>query len=377
MQTLTLIFLITLIVVTLICAFLFFHIMGLRERNREEDVDAQSGIIDHVTQIEKVISDKHHSNIRMLLQQITELSDRVDTKLSRSSEQVVSSLQKQSSHHMNVIQELTEKMTRFDETNKNIMGFAEQLQSLQDILKNPKQRGILGEYYLETTLKNVLPPRSYAMQYAFPDGSIVDAVVHVRDKMIPIDSKFSLENYNRILDAKDPSERERLEKAFKNDLKLRIDETSKYILPEHGTLDFAFMFIPHEAIYYDLLVNEIGAMKVNTQDLIEYAFSKNVLIVSPTSFLAFLQTVLHGLKALQIEEHAKEIQKRVGELARHLSAYESYHDKLGKNLSTVVNHYNAGSKEFKKIEKDVTRITGENSTLVLDIDAVSKPEVVV
>jgi len=376
MQTLTLILLITLVAITLICAFLIFHVMGLRKRAQENHVRAQSGIIDHVTQVEKIISEKHHGNVRMLLQQITELSDRVDSKLSRSSEQVVNSLQKQSSHHMNVIQELTEKMTRFDETGKHIASFAQQLQSLQDILKNPKQRGILGEYYLETTLKNVLPPNSYAMQYGFPNGSIVDAVVHVRDKMIPIDSKFSLENYNRILDASDPSERERLEKAFKSDLKLRIDETSKYILPEHGTLEFAFMFIPHEAIYYDLLVNEIGAVKVNTQDLIEYAFKKNVLIVSPTSFLAFLQTVLHGLRSLQIEEHAKEIQKRVGELSRHLAAYESYHDKMGKNLSTVVNQYNAGSKEFKKIDKDVTRITGEETLLTLDVDIVSKPELV-
>ncbi|MFT7557987.1 MAG: DNA recombination protein RmuC [Planctomycetota bacterium] len=297
--------------------------------------------------------------LQLLLQQMNELTRTVDQKLGDSHQTMHESLKHQSTESLRAIQDVTERLVRLDETNKQVISFADQLQSLQDILKNPKQRGILGEYYLETTLKNVLPPNGYRMQYPFPDGSIVDAVVFVKDKIIPIDSKFSLENYNRLSVAKDPSERDRLEKLFKADLKMRIDETSKYIQPANNTMDFAFMFIPHEAIYYDLLIAEIGGIKINTQDLIEYAFKKSVLIVSPTSFLAFLQTVLQGLRALQIEESAKEIQKRVGELGRHLSAYESYHEKLGKNLSTTVNHFNASTKEFKKIDKDMLRITGE------------------
>jgi DNA recombination protein RmuC len=197
------------------------------------------------------------------------------------------------------------------------------------------------------------------MQYGFPDGTIVDAVVFVKDKVIPIDSKFSLENYTRLAESNNDLERSALEKTFKQDIKNRIDETSKYIQPDNGTMDFAFMFIPHEAIYYDILVAQIGGLKINTQDLIEYAFKKKVLIVSPTSFLAFLQTVLQGLRALQIEESAKEIQKRVGELGKHLQAHESYMQKLGGTLGTTVNHYNLAYKEFKKVDKDVIRITGE------------------
>ena len=270
------------------------------------------------------------------------------------------SLKHQSTESIKIIRDVTERLTQLDETNKQVVSFADQLQSLQDILKNPKQRGVLGEYYLETVLKNVLPPKTYQMQYGFSNGEIVDAVVFVKEKVIPIDSKFSLENYNRLSQAKEKAEQDRLEKEFKNDLKKRIDETSKYIRPQENTMDFAFMFIPHEAIYYDLLVNEIGAVKVNTQDLIEYAFKKNVLIVSPTSFLAFLQTVLQGLKALQIEESAKEIQKRVGELGNHIQKYETYMTKLGNTLGTAVNHYNTAHKELKKVDKDVTRITGES-----------------
>jgi DNA recombination protein RmuC len=236
-------------------------------------------------------------------------------------------------------------------------------------LKNPKQRGILGEYYLETLLKNVMPASSYEMQYKFSDGTIVDAAVFVKDKIIPIDSKFSLENYNRISEATGPV-REQYEKAFVNDLKNRIVETSKYIQPEQNTMDFAFMFIPHEAIYYDLIINKIGSITDDTENLIQRAASKyKVIIVSPTSFLAYLQTVLQGLKAMQIEESAKDIVKRVEELGKHLKAYDEHYTKLGNSLGTVVNHYNNASKELKKVDKDVVRITGMSpniETLSLD-----------
>ncbi|MCX6718896.1 MAG: DNA recombination protein RmuC [Candidatus Taylorbacteria bacterium] len=142
------------------------------------------------------------------------------------------------------------------------------------------------------------------------------------------------------------------------DLKLRIQETAKYIRPEEGTMDFAFMFIPHEAIYYDLLVNKIGAITEETDNLIQRAASKyKVIIVSPTSFLAYLQTVLQALNAMQIEETAKDIIKRVGELGVHLKRYDEFHGKLGQSLKTVVNHYNNSGKELKKVDKDILRIT--------------------
>lgn len=280
------------------------------------------------------------------------------------------SMQQQFGQTAKIVQDVTEKLTKLDETNKQVVGFAEQLQSLENILTNPKQRGILGEYFLETLLKNVLPPASYEMQYKFKDGEIVDAVIFVRDKIIPIDSKFSLENYNKIIAEKNQAERERLEKLFKQDLKNRIDETSKYIRPTEKTMDFAFMFIPSEGIYYDLLINQVGAIKVNTRDLIEYAFKeKHVIITSPTSFFAYLQTVLQGLKALQIEKSAQQIRERVEQLQKHLLAYDSYLQKLGNNLGTTVGMYNSAYKEFKKIDKDVVKITGiEGEIEPLELD---------
>lgn len=314
------------------------------------------------------VEKKDDGSLNLLLNQINELSRTMDQKLGESQKEINQSMRFQSTETSRIIADITEKITRLDETNKQVVSFADQLKSLQDILKNPKQRGVLGEYYLETLLKNVMPPGSYEMQYGFPDGTIVDAVVFVKDKIIPIDSKFSLENYNRITETSDKTERDRLEKVFVNDLKNRIAETSKYIQPDKGTMDFAFMFIPHEAIYYDLLINKIGAITEDTENLIQRAASKyRVIIVSPTSFLAYLQTVLQGLKAMQIEESAKDIVKRVGELKNHLKIFEEYHQKLGNAIGTVVNHFNKSNHEFRKIDKDVLRITGEG----VDIEQIS------
>lgn len=314
------------------------------------------------------------TGLNLLLQQINELTRTVDQKLSESHKEVNETIRHQTTQSQDIIRDITERLTRLDETNKQVMSFTDQLKSLQDILKNPKQRGILGEYYLETLLKNVMPPGSYQMQYPFPSGDIVDAVVFVKDKIIPIDSKFSLENYNRISETSDKTEKDRLEKVFLNDLKNRIVETSKYIKPKENTMDFAFMFIPHEAIYYDLLINKIGGGgSEDTDNLIQRAASKyKVIIVSPTSFLAYLQTVLQGLKAMQIEEGAKDIIKRVGELGTHLRSYEETHQKLGNALSTTVNHFNKSNNEFKKIDKDIMRITGD--AISIETQTIEKPQ---
>ncbi len=281
-------------------------------------------------------------------------------------------MRQQFAQSTNVVRDVTEKLTRMEETNKQVLDITAQLQQLQDILKNPKQRGILGEYYLDALLHNALPPDGYKMQYAFTDGVIVDAAIFIKDKIVPIDSKFSLENYNRLVTEKNPTEKERFEKLFINDLKERVKETAKYIRPEEGTMDFAFMFIPHEAIYYDLLINKIGTSIDDSENIIQRAAGKyHVIIVSPTSFLAYLQTVLQGLRALKIEEQAKEIRKQVGDLGRHLKKYEDHFVGIGKHLGTTVNQYNLASKELGKIDKDVLRVTGEST--ISDIVVLDKP----
>ncbi len=319
------------------------------------------------------ITPQEDSGLKLILEQVNELSRTVDRKITDNTRDMSNVVHRQFSESQKLIKEITNELAQVKETGKQVVSFADQLQDLQDILKNPKHRGILGEYYLETLLKNVLAPSQYRIQYPFQNGEIVDAVVFVKDKIIPIDSKFSLENYNKLAEEKNPVERDKLEKLFVSDLKLRIQETAKYVRPNEGTMDFAFMFIPHEAIYYDLLVNKIGAVTEETDNLIQRAASKyKVIIVSPTSFLAYLQTVLQGLKALQIEETAKDIIKRVNELGTHLKKYEEYHLKLGSSLSTVVNHYNVSGKELKKVDKDVMRIAGASPGI--EVASIEGPE---
>jgi DNA recombination protein RmuC len=261
-------------------------------------------------------------------------------------------------------QELREIRSEIKETReKTSETLAQQLQESGKIVRDVTHhiRDITSQL---TLLKNVFQPNQYKLQYQFKNGDIVDAAIFIQDKIIPIDSKFSLENYNKILEEKDQTRREALEKVFKADLKMRIDETSKYIRPQEKTMEFAFMFIPSEGIYYDLLINQIGAIKVNTRDLIEYAMKeKRVIIVSPTSFYAYLQTVMQGLRALEIEESAKEIRKQVENLQRHLLSYDAFMEKLGNNLGTAVNSYNQAYKEFGKIDKDVVKITETEKTI--------------
>ncbi len=299
----------------------------------------------------------------------------VSDRLDKNQALMMTSMQRQSSETNKIITEITRNLTELKDTNKRVVDVADELKTLQNVLTNPKQRGGLGEYYLDTVLGNVLPPHVYETQYKFKDGEIVDAIIKLdKGRIIPIDSKFSLENYNRLIEAKDKTERATLVKLFKSDLKNRIDETSKYIRPNENTLDYAFMFIPSEAIYYDLLVNNVGDTGTNARDLIEYAFiDKKVIIVSPTTLLAYLQTVLQGLKSLQIEDRAKDIQKRVGDLGRHIQAHETYMQKLGNTLSTTVGHFNAAHKSLAAMDKDVVKIA--DTTASVEPLALDRPNV--
>jgi DNA recombination protein RmuC len=289
----------------------------------------------------------------------------------RESKELMQGINKEVNEQIREIQEsISEKLlgvqkhvSEVSESSKQVFTIAEQLQNLEKVLKHQKQRGNLGEASLQLALENILPAGAYKFQYQFEGGETVDAVIITKDGMIPVDAKFSLDNYRRLVDETNEQRREELEKEFKNDLKKRIDETAKYIRPKDGTLPFAFMYIPAEAIYYDLLVNEVGSVKVNTRSLIDYAYrDKNVIIVSPTTFAAYLQSVLYGFRAFKVEEGAKEIQANVEKLSRHLAAYNEFFEKVGNSLGTTVNHYNAASKELAKVDRDVVKIAGGEGT---------------
>lgn len=313
------------------------------------------------------------ADVTELTRGIASLQQMMGDKLERNNSSMQSSMQKQLSESAKLVADVTQRLAKLDETNRRVVDVADELKTLQNVLQNPKQRGVFGEYYLQSVLENVLAPGQFTMQYKFADGEIADAVIFLeRGQMLAIDSKFSLENYNRMIEATEKIERDRLMLKVKTDLKGRIDETSKYIRPAENTMDFAFMFIPSESLYYDLLINNVGTGG-SSRDLIEYAFrDKRVIIVSPTSFMAYLQTVLQGLRSLQIEEQAKDIQIRVGKLGQHIGKFETFMQKLGGSLSTTVNHFNAAHKELGKIDKDVVKIA--NTAAGVDPLLIDRPQ---
>jgi DNA recombination protein RmuC len=331
------------------------------------------GILVYVFFIKKEEKKDVTSDAMLLLQQqLRDLTRTMDERMGENNRAAQEGARMQFRESRELIQEINKEVneqlrnvvkgvTEVSESSKQVFTIADQLQNLEKILTHQKQRGNLGEASLQLSLENMLPPTAFKLQYQFEGGDTVDAIVITKDGMIPVDAKFSLDNYRRLIDETDAGRREELEKEFTNDLKKRIDETAKYIRPKDGTLPFAFMYIPAEAIYYDLLVNEVGAVKVNTRSLIDYAYKdKNVIIVSPTTFAAYLQSVLYGFRAFKIEESAKQIGKHVESLSRHLKAYDDYFKKVGNSLGTTVNHYNTAQKELGKIDKDVAKITGDS-----------------
>ena len=326
---------------------------------------------------------KTEANNKDTQKKIDEVFYHINDKIDRNNENVqhsiaeqLNSSRKQMTESQKVISDISARIAAINKTNEQVVNVADELKTLQAVLQNPKQRGVFGEYYLDTVLGNILPPGTYQTQYKFKDGEIVDAVVFLdKGKILPIDSKFSLENYNRMVAATNKSERELYAKKVSADLKGRIDETSKYIRPTEKTMDFAFMFIPSESLYYDMLINKVGTAS-SERDLIEYAYrDKHVIVTSPTSFMAYLQTILQGLRSLEIEKDAQEIQARVAKLGQHIDAFDANMTKLGNALGTTVNHYNTAYKNLAQIDKDAVKITtGKNENLNIDAKTLEKPQ---
>jgi DNA recombination protein RmuC len=351
-------------ILILLCAFIAWKLL---QTAKPQDDESQRLLREMVENLRRDLSEtKDH-----LKDKLTD-SDKAMRELLRTGQSETSrTIQTQFQQSANIIKQVTEQLTKLEKTNTQVLNFSEQLEDLEKILKQPKGRGLLGEYWLESMLGHVLQPGQYQMQYKFKNGEIVDAVVLFQEKVIPIDSKFPLDKYAALASAENQAERDELDKGFREDLKKRIDETSKYIRPSEGTTDFAFMFLPAEGMFYDLLVNAVGATEVNRRNLVEYAFEKRVVIVSPATFFAYLQTVLQGLKAFKMEASVQDIIKKIEDLGKHLNSYEEYMQKLGKHMGTAVGAYNDAYNEFKKVDKDVVKLTegkagGDVQPLLID-----------
>ena len=337
--------------------------------NSDVIIQLSNNLSNQIQNIRKEISDNSEKS-RLEIESKLKIINKEISDFQISSK---STMQKQFSDSNKIIKDVTVELAKIKGTNEQVLSFANQMKSLEKILGNQKQRGIFGEIQLENLLSNVLPPEIFQMQYSFKNGEMVDAIIKVNDNIIPIDAKFSLDNYNRMIESSDENEIKVLEKKFKEDIKSRIDETSKYIKPQEKTLDYAFMFIPADGLYQDLLNSRVGSLKINSNELVSYAYLKKVMIVSPMSLFPMLQITMKALNNLKFEKEIDTVIKNVRNLSNHLASYQLYHDKLCKTLKTVVNHYNKTSDEFGKIDKDISRISNGKIKLNLDNETIDKP----
>ena len=362
--------LIIIIVLSIIIATLIF-IVFKNKNSSQPDVLIQltNNLSNQIQNIRKEINDNSEKS-RLEIESKLKVINKEISDFQISSK---SSMQKQFADSNKVIKDVTNELAKIKGTNEQVLSFANQMKSLEKILGNQKQRGIFGEIQLENLLSNVLPPEIFQMQYTFNSGDIVDAIIKVNENIIPIDAKFSLDNYNRMIESSDENEIKILEKKFKEDIKSRIDETAKYIKPQEKTLDYAFMFIPADGLYQDLLNSRVGSLKINSNELVSYAYLKKVMIVSPMSLFPMLQITMKALNNLKFEKEIDTVIKNVRNLSNHLASYQLYHDKLGNTLKTVVNHYNKSSDEFGKIDKDISRISNGKIKLNIENQKIEKP----
>ena len=362
-----LIIIIALIIVVLTLIFIIYR--GNSEGNSDVIIQLSNNLSNQIQNIRKEISDNSEKS-RLEIESKLKIINKEISDFQISSK---STMQKQFADSNKIIKDVTNELAKIKGTNEQVLSFANQMKSLEKILGNQKQRGIFGEIQLENLLSNVLPPEIFQMQYSFSNGDMVDAIIKVNDNIIPIDAKFSLDNYNRMIESSDENEIKLLEKKFKEDIKSRIDETAKYIKPQEKTLDYAFMFIPADGLYQDLLNSRVGSLKINSNELVSYAYLKKVMIVSPMSLFPMLQITMKALNNLKFEKEIDTVIKNVRNLSNHLASYQLYHDKLGNTLKTVVNHYNKSSDEFGKIDKDISRISNGKIKLNLKNEIVEKP----
>ncbi len=247
-----------------------------------------------------------------------------------------------------------EQLGRLQETNSQILQVSKNISNLQELLRAPKFRGQMGETQLENMLSQIFPKKDfYQMQYRFKSSDAVDAVIRIGERLVPIDAKFSLENFQKIQEAENDQEKNASRKKFLQDVKKRIDEIAlKYILPAENTYDFALMYIPAENVYYETIIKE---------DTLSYCMSKKVIPVSPNTFYAYLQVICLGLKGLRVEENAKIILKNLNMLSIEINKFRGDFDLLGKHLSDASHKYDDSSKRLDRFSDKLTNIQDTKS----------------
>ena len=285
------------------------------------------------------------------------------TQMASQMGQVGSGVQKELHHVSEVMSGVQGSLGKLGEVTQRVFDIGKDIAGLEQILRSPKVRGGLGESFLEGLLGQMLPREHYELQYAFTTGDRVDAVVKIGGRLVPVDAKFPLENFRRLYEETDDDKRRQLRRAFARDVKARVDEIAKrYILPDEGTFDFALMYIPAENVYYEIIVKDEG---VEEDSPATYAMGRHVIPVSPNSLYAYLQVIVLGLRGLQIEKDAREIQSRLGRLRGDLEKFRDPFDVVGKHLNNARNKYEEAAAALDRVEAKLEGIEGTRDQPVL------------
>jgi DNA recombination protein RmuC len=298
---------------------------------------------------------------KVLTEQVRSLLDVVNNSLNSSQKNINSQL----ANTNQVISDVKKELGALGETAKNMHEIGKDISSLQEILRAPKLRGNLGEYLLEELLKEIFPSKNYEMKYSFKDGTQVDAVIKLGEGIVPVDSKFPLESFQRLVETKDEVLAKQYKKEFVKSVKTRIDEiASKYINPGERTFDFAMMYIPAENVFYETIINDTLTNK--EYEIFNYAVSRHVIPVSPNSFYAYLMALVYGLKGFKIEQEAKTI---IGELSKVQSAFGRFYEDyshVGRHLKNAVSKFQETEKRADRLNDKIFQITKVNVELVSD-----------
>jgi DNA recombination protein RmuC len=291
----------------------------------------------------------------MLQEQLNGFQQRLDTlsqTVSDTLQQSTSSMNTRLDKAAEVVGDLREKVGQIHEVGRAAA-------DLVNILRAPKLRGGMGELFLGDLLAQIMPPEHYSLQHRFKNGTAVDAVVRIGQKLVPVDSKFPLENFRRVIETSDEAGQTAARKQFRRDVKKHIDAiATKYILPDEGTYDFALMYVPAENVYYETIIREEGS---EDHPLFSYALKKQVIPVSPNSFYAYLQTILLGLRGMRVEERAQEILGSLNRLRRDFERLQESFRVLGKHLNNAQGSYADGEKALTKFDTKLSQIEGASA----------------
>jgi DNA recombination protein RmuC len=322
-----------------------------------------------IDQLRSQLSSTLDSNTRTLQQQMGQMIAQVNERLKENA-QVLNDTQQSLGERLDnaarVVGGVQKSLGGLEEANRRIYEVGKDIASLQEILRAPKLRGGLGEFFLADLLGQILPPQHFSIQYGFRTGEKVDAVIKLGDSLVPVDAKFPLENFKRLIEAGSDEERNRAKKQFAADVRKHIDAiASKYILPDEGTYDFALMYIPAENVYYETIVKDDGA---DERNLSQYAMSKRVIPVSPNSFYAYLQAIILGLKGLRIDERTKEIIQYLGRLQGDFTKFRDDFVVLGKHLAHAQSSYQSADKRLEQFAQKFSNAeSGQSGMLDSDI----------